>query len=201
MTNDRLLMVFVRNPVLGKVKTRLAQTMGNERALEIYLLLLEHTLQIASKADCDKAVYYSDYIESEEDWVAKHFKQCTQTGKDLGERMANAFQTAFASGYKKVVIIGSDCLELHARDINEAFEKLQYTDAVVGPAKDGGYYLLGLNAFHPAFFQNKKWSTENVFLDTLIDLQNLKLSFDVLPTLSDIDEEKDLEFHKSVFNQ
>jgi len=189
---NNLIMIFIRNPELGKVKTRLAKTIGDERALYIYNLLLNHTNKVSKGVNADKAVFYSDYINSNDQWKTDGFIQFSQKGNDLGEKMKNAFQKAFKMGYKKVVIIGSDCFDLSEKIITDAFTILNESDVALGPAKDGGYYLLGMKTVYPTLFQNKLWSAENVLLDTLLDLSNLDVSFKLLPTLSDIDEEKDL---------
>lgn len=193
-------MIFIKNPELGKVKTRLARSIGHEKALNVYHLLLDHTLKTVSTVKTDKAVFYSDYINETDIWREGEFKKLLQKGENLGERMSNAFIDAFKMGYKKVVIIGSDCFELNEDILNNAFKILEENDVVIGPAKDGGYYLLGLQKYYEQFFVNKTWSTENVLLETLHDLSNLKLSFKLLPTLSDIDEEKDLNPYPTILN-
>ena len=111
---------------------------------------------------------------------------------DLGERMERAFGQAFAQDYDKVIIIGSDCIEISTEIIEDALKALDDHNVVIGPAHDGGYYLLGMDRHYPHLFKNKIWSTEDVFLDTLLDIKKLKLSYSLLPTLSDVDEEKDL---------
>ena len=110
--------------------------------------------------------------------------------------MANAFIKAFAKEYENVIIIGSDCLDLDETKINNAFQKLQDNDVVIGPAKDGGYYLLGMNKYYPCFFENKQWSTENVCVDTILDCKNHNLKYVLLETISDVDVESDLNFEK-----
>lgn len=192
MINDSLLLVFVKNPVLGKVKTRLASTIGDEQALMVYKILLNHTLQISQPINVDKIVFYSDEIIENDPWKKANFQQFLQVGNDLGEKMLNAFQTAFVLGYKKVIIIGSDCLELTSEILNQAFTSLNENKTVVGPAKDGGYYLLGLKKMYPQLFKNKKWSTNSVLSSTLLDFEDLEIKPFLLPTFSDIDEEKDL---------
>lgn len=201
MATDSLLMVFVKNPMKGKVKTRLAKTVGDERALEIYRVLLDHTITIARRVNLDKAIFYSDYIDETDMWRKAKFSQFIQEGNDLGERMYNAFKYAFSKQYKSVVIIGSDCLDLNEQIIADAFEILKNNEVVIGPAKDGGYYLLGMQKLYKNLFINKHWSTENVLLDTLLDVSNLNISMKLLPTLSDIDEEKDLEVHKKLLKK
>ena len=106
--------------------------------------------------------------------------------------MASAFSESFVQGYSSVCIIGTDCAEITQRIITNAFELLNESDVVLGPAKDGGYYILGMNKLYPEFFKNKRWSTNTVSEDTIQDFKTLHLSYSLLPTLSDIDEEKDV---------
>lgn len=186
-------MIFIKNPRLGKVKTRLASSIGDEKALHIYQILLDHTHKISRRVNCDKAVFYSEYVNNQDEWKTDNFQQYLQNGDDLGSRMSNAFIEGFNKGYKKIVIIGSDCLELDEKHLTDALALLTTNDVVLGPARDGGYYLLGMRRFFPELFQNKKWSSENVLLDTLLDLSNLNLSFKLLPTLNDIDTISDLK--------
>ena len=190
--NENLLIVLVRNPELGRVKTRLAATVGNENALEIYKKLLEHTATLTAGVKSDKWVFYSDYIDEFDQFPASIFDKYIQSGDSLGDRMTNAIRTGFDQGYHKVTIIGSDCYELTEEIITNAFNALEEKDFTIGPAKDGGYYLLGMNSFHPQLFQNKEWSQENVFLDTMLDVKELNSTCHILPTLSDVDYKEDL---------
>ena len=190
--SDNLLMIFVRNPELGKVKTRLAKTVGDEMALEVYLTLLEHTRKITEDLAADKMVFYNGYINEEDLFEQHKFDKALQNEGDLGHKMLKAFEYAFTLGYKHVSIIGSDCYELTTPVLTDAFENLKQEDVVIGPAKDGGYYLIGMNTLHHQLFENKRWSTENVILDTMLDLKELNLSYALLPTLSDVDHEEDL---------
>lgn len=193
LLSKNLLMIFVRNPELGKVKTRLAKTVGDEKALEIYTNLLKHTREVAMLCAAEKAVFYSHFIDDYDNWSNVSFQKYIQEGgADLGLRMLNAFRLGFEKGYEKVVIIGSDCLQLTENNLNEAFFALDKNDVVIGPATDGGYYLIGMKQVQEEFFDNKKWSTENVFLDTLLDVEKLGLTYQLLDTLSDIDLEEDL---------
>jgi uncharacterized protein len=193
MTSKRLLMLFVRNPELGKVKTRLAASVGPEIALDIYLHLLRHTRDITQELPLDKVVYYSDRVEENDLWPDQHYHKKLQPAGDLGDKMKAAFEAAFADGYTSVVIIGSDCAQLTADIINEAFDGLEDHEVVIGPALDGGYYLLGMQHLYPELFENKRWSTEHVFPDTLYDIERLHLSHTLLPSLSDVDKLEDLQ--------
>lgn len=197
MHSENLLMIFIKNPELGKVKTRLAKTIGDERALHVYKLLLDHTHKVSIRVVADKAVFYSGHIV-DDIWRRDKFQQYVQKGNELGDKMSSAFIKAFNMGYKKAVIIGSDCFEIDEDIISNAFKILEENEVVLGPAKDGGYYLLGMTKFYKQLFENKSWSTENVLLDTLLDLSNLNATFKLLPTLSDIDEEKDLNNYPNI---
>lgn len=195
MQNKNAILLFIKNPELGKVKTRLAKTIGNERALEIYKKLLTHTQSIASPIDADKFGFYSDTINNDDQWSAADYYKKLQFNGDLGQRMAAAFQEVFSLGYQSVCIIGSDCFELTSAIICDAFSKLENHDVVIGPAYDGGYYLLGMILFHETLFQNKSWSTDTVFPDTINDFEKLAVTEYHLEKLSDIDEEKNLPKH------
>ena len=197
--NNNLIIVFVRTPELGKVKTRLARAIGDQAALTIYKLLLKHTATVLHELSFDKVVYYSEKIENNDFWEASLFEKKLQKGADLGERMQQAFETAFDGGYKKVLIIGSDLFELTSTLIISALEALETYDISIGPSLDGGYYLLGMKELHPAVFKNKKWGTNSVLKNTLQDLkqQNVKL----LEALNDIDTFEDLQQQPELLNK
>ncbi|MEX0813589.1 MAG: TIGR04282 family arsenosugar biosynthesis glycosyltransferase [Chitinophagales bacterium] len=186
------LIIFVKNPVAGMVKTRLAEGSSIDQALEIYLQLLNYTLQICKKlSNCEKYVFYSDKIDTGDAWAKNGFHQRLQKGTDLGKRMSRAFEEVFSLGHKNCIIIGSDCPQINTIHLDTAFEKLDNHDAVIGPANDGGYYLLGMKKQHRTLFENKKWSSTSVFLDTLKDLKALQLKTYILPELIDIDTMED----------
>jgi uncharacterized protein len=186
------LIVFVRKPELGKVKTRLAATMGDVAALKVYELLLAHTQQVAVTLELPVYVYYACGIGENDIWQGPHLYKKEQQGVDLGQRMAHAFAAVFAEGHGKVVIIGSDCYALTAPMVQTAFQQLQNSDAVIGPATDGGYYLLGLSRPMPQIFEGIVWSTPTVAAATMGKLYQLDCSVSMLQPLPDIDEEKDL---------
>ena len=173
----RLLIIFYRNPELGKVKTRLAATVGEEKALAIYLMMASHTKTIAEQVTTDKVIYYTDFIDREDNWPNEKFDKKLQHGSDLGERMSSAFANGFSAGFERICIVGTDCFELTAEIIAEAFHELEQTEVVIGPAKDGGYYLLGMTNLLPHLFKNKKWSTNTVCADTINDLNKFGQNF------------------------
>lgn len=193
MEKSKLLLLFVRNPELGKVKTRLAASVGPETALEVYLHLLQHTKQVTQDLPVDKLVYYAGGVNEQDVWPNSRYKKREQAEGDLGARMQAAFADAFLEGYTSVVIIGSDCLQLTPEIIMRAYKELETHEVVIGPALDGGYYLLGMNCLYPQLFHNKHWSTERVFSETIQDLQRMHLPYALLPRLSDIDQVEDLD--------
>lgn len=198
MNSKNLIITFTRNPELGKCKTRLAKTVGDEAALRIYKYLLQHTEQVIKQIDADKAVYYSVKTRDNDIWDSKAYQKHQQVGNDLGERMQKAFENGFNSLYEKIIIVGSDLFDLEPRHIDEAFKALNKNDVVIGPAEDGGYYLLGMKTMHTSVFKNKNWGTESVCYDTLQNLKNQKTS--LLETLNDIDLYEDLEHIEALQN-
>ncbi len=181
------LMVFIKNPIKGKVKTRLAKDVGDEKALQIYLQLLEHTRQVAgSLPQVRKQVHYSHFIDDGDEWKTPLFEKKLQGGESLGERMGFGFEKAFIQS-PSVVIIGSDCPKISKEILKEAFDALLQSDVVIGPTLDKGYYLLGMNHFHPQLFQEIPWSTEKVLPLTLEKCKASSLKVHLLPTLSDVD--------------
>ena len=191
MSNNALI-VFLKNPLEGKVKTRLAAQVGETEALSVYQKLIEHTRSIVMDCPVDIHLFYSDYIDSQDKWLDTEITKHQQEGKDLGERMKNAFKQVLDSGYKNAIIIGTDCPEITSRIIQDAFDRLEEYDVVIGPAMDGGYYLLGMNDLHDELFEQIDWGTESVFDQTLAVLQRLGLIWYETPILSDIDTEDDL---------
>ncbi|MFC5269817.1 TIGR04282 family arsenosugar biosynthesis glycosyltransferase [Adhaeribacter terreus] len=192
MQAKKALIIFIRNPELGKVKTRLAATVGDENALLIYEELLRYTMQITENLPVRKMLFYADKIAENDCWPTTAFDKFLQQPGDLGMRMQAAFEKAYAEGASQIMIIGSDCYELSEALVNKAFTKLETHDAVIGPAADGGYYLLGFSRPNHSVFQNKNWSTDSVFQTTIQDLERENFSYFVLPVLNDVDEEKDL---------
>lgn len=190
---DAALIIFMKNPQPGKVKTRLAKTIGEGEAFEVYLKLLDHTRNVASDIPVDTHVFYSDFIDDDDEWSDVQYFKHLQRGRDLGERMHHAFAKIFDRGYRKVVIIGSDCFELRAKHIIRAFDILNRFEAVIGPARDGGYYLLGLRRLVSSVFNNKNWSTDSVFEETIKDFQEENIIWQELPVLRDVDTLKDWE--------
>lgn len=187
--NKYAIIVFEKNPRLGKVKTRLAETIGDQKALEIYQFLLGLTHSVVDITPFHKVIYYSDFIPKE---VKKgNYSFGLQEDGDLGNKMSHSFLETFEKGFEKVLIIGTDCPEITPELLHEAFEVLEENDAVIGPALDGGYYLLGMKSYHPELFLNMKWSTSSVYEETIKKLLGSDISYGVLHVLNDIDTEED----------
>jgi len=195
---ENLLLVFTKNPVAGKVKTRLAKDIGDLKALEIYKFLLEHSAQFTATVNASKQVYYSDSVNMDDIWDNKLYSKRKQEGEDLGKRMLNAFENGFREGFESVIVIGSDMYDIDTIDIEYAFQELENHDYVIGPASDGGYYLLGMKALNSKVFRNKKWGTSSVLKDTMEDLRDADVK--LLETRNDIDLLEDIESHPAFQN-
>lgn len=191
MKTKNLLIIFSKNQILGKVKTRLAKSIGEELALKTYGILAEHTASTVKNIACDKAIYFSEQISANPTWKSVDGKAYIQKGANLGEKMSNAFDQGFEDSYQKVILIGSDLFDLQPHHLKEAFQKLEQYDTVIGPAADGGYYLIGLKNNNPLLFKNKNWGTSSVLKDTLADLKDSNIS--LLEELNDIDIYSDLK--------
>lgn len=187
----RCLLVFTKNPILGSAKTRIGKVKGDDVALAVYKRLLRYTCDIASEASAKKVVYFNKFIEEEGIWDDGFSKRMQEEG-DLGVKMAAAFNSEFSES-TKVILIGSDCAEISSSDIEDAFEKLEKRDLVLGPAEDGGYYLIGMNAYYDSLFQDMPWSQENLLEKTLERASEEGLDFYMLPIKSDIDFWEDWE--------
>ena len=186
------LIIFVRNTELGKVKTRLSKDLGDEKTLAVYKYLLQYTADVAVNVKCHRFIFYSDYVHLTDNFDDACFTKFVQSGNDLGERMQDAFDKVFALGHKHVCIIGSDCYKLQVDHLQQAFKNLEENDTVIGPAKDGGYYLLGIKQTHSFIFQNKIWGTSTVFDDTIAGFSQNNMTYHELEQLDDIDTIEDL---------
>lgn len=184
--NENALIIFVRNPEKGNVKTRIAAAAGEEAALAIYLKLLQHTQSITQPLCLDKYVYYANYIVENDLWSLSEYRKKQQGEGELGSRMQQAFRQLLTV-HKKVGIIGSDCYELTTELINEAFILLDNFDVVLGPARDGGYYFLGMKDSLKEVFFNIHWSTDKVLQQTIHLIRQQGLSYKLLSELSDVD--------------
>lgn len=194
---DALVIVFVKNIKLGTVKTRLAKTIGDYGAFEVYTELVKITEKATEQLDIDKRIYFSNAVVDTK-WPDE-FK-AVQKGADLGERMRNAFKDGFESGYKRIVLIGSDLPDINSTHIVNGLDALKVNDVVFGPAEDGGYYLVGMSKMKELIFKNKPWSQDNLLELTLKELEEKQSKVGILQTLNDIDTYEDLiasDFYKN----
>jgi hypothetical protein len=190
-SSKNCLIIFTRNPELGKGKRRLAATVGDETALNIYKFLLDHTRSITKDIDVEKQVWYSENVHENDAWDNNTYQKFKQEGLDLGKRMEFACKHALKE-YENVIVIGSDMHDLSQANLEQAFEQLSQHDAVIGPAMDGGYYLLG---FHKklisGIFEDKEWGTDVVLEKTLANLK--KVNFYKLEVRNDVDFYEDIK--------
>lgn len=197
MTNKAIL-VFQKNLIAGRTKTRLAATIGNEKALLVYKQLILITTNVLINLPFDKLIYYSEFIpldiEDKEIETTAKTLVLVQYGNDLGARMLNSFSDQFKMGYSRLIIIGTDCPDLNSELLLNAFNALESHDIVIGPAADGGYYLLGMSKLYPELFEGVEWSTSEVYGQTLYIISKLGLSFSLMPVLRDLDNEDDLKY-------
>jgi len=190
----KALIVFLKSPIRGMVKTRLAKSIGEEAALVVYNQLVGTTYLVANEVNATKYAVFSDSLPDNSSKAVQHFRKFVQHGEDLGERMKNAFDLVFKDGSDKAVIIGSDCPELLPSEIEDAFHLLTANDLVIGPAQDGGYYLLGLKKTYSELFKIEEWSTQHVFHQTMKKAKQLNLLCAELPIKRDLDTVQDLNY-------
>jgi uncharacterized protein len=191
------LIVFTRYPEPGKTKTRLIPVLGMEGAANLHRLMAQRTiaraLSLQDSGQLSVEIFYTGASQQQmQDWLGTEPIYQQQIEGDLGEKMAFALQNSFNSGVDKVVIIGTDCPALTAEILAEAFDELSQHDLVLGPAKDGGYYLIGLCRSQPELFQAIKWGTDEVFVKTRAIARELDLNIAYLSTLTDVDRPEDL---------
>jgi rSAM/selenodomain-associated transferase 1 len=186
------LIIFLKAPRVGTVKTRLAQAIGAEPACAAYRELAERVLGVAGRfGPAELRFSPDDALNEIVPWLRRNWTAQPQGDGDLGARMHRAFSDAFARGTERVVIIGSDCPEIQTSDLRSAFRELKTHDLVVGPAIDGGYWLIGLRAPQPEIFRDIAWSSEQVLGQTLQRAKALGLKMQLLRILTDIDTEDD----------
>lgn len=201
MQQKPALIIMLKNPVLGKVKTRLAADIGDEQALKIYQELLQHTLAVSKNIQADKFIFYSDVVERSDMFDNSAYKKYVQCSGDLGVRMDYAFSIPFKNEYQHVVMIGADCYDITQQHIEQAFEALaNNNDFVIGPANDGGYYLIGMKKWNRWVLENKNWSKATLFDETKNDILSRNGKLFELPTLSDIDTIADIQSHLQLQN-
>lgn len=186
------LIIFVKNAHEGNVKSRLAKSIGMEKALSVYKKLVEKTYETVMNLPFNKIVYYSDFIEDEDLWAKGVFKKSIQQGRDLGERMYNSICEVSGETKNMTCLIGTDIPKLSEEIIIQAFELLSHKDIVLGPAEDGGYYLIAMKKPVKELFINKSWSTNHLLEETITEIKRNNLKYDLLPILNDIDVIEDI---------
>ena len=187
-----LLIIFVKAPRPGAVKTRLAQAIGVVGACRAYSLLTERVLSNVNDIDAVQIRFTPDDAEKEiKHWVKPGWQCRPQGAGDLGQRLQLAFEESFRSGFRKVAIIGSDCPDVTSRDIRTAWATLEACDLALGPAHDGGYWLIALKQVVPILFEGIAWGTDSVLGETVRRANASGLKVELLRQLRDIDTEAD----------
>ncbi len=188
--------VFLKSPEKGRVKTRLSKVLDESFVLALYRGFIHDTLFMLQSFP-DKFIYFlpsekEAYLRS---WLGSNYQYVLQTGRDLGEKMSNAFKEGFERGFDRLVLIGTDIPEITEAILLQAFETLETNDAVIGPATDGGYYLIGFRkeSFSEEIFFDMNWSAGNVFQDTLKAMDKLNLKYGKVFELNDVDTAEDLD--------
>lgn len=195
------LIVFMKAPVLGRVKTRLAQSIGEASATALYRLMCEQLLSLSVPSNCDVIIAYDAEAKADLPSYLEGKTLFYQTGDGLGERMHNAFEWAFSKGYESAILVGSDIPEVTEHLLEEAFGLLAQNDAILSPTHDGGYYLIGFQhkTFCKAAFEGIAYSQSDVYANTLLKLVHLRVAQGVI--LRDIDTLDDLRtFLKTAFS-
>jgi uncharacterized protein len=198
VNSGQLLIVFTRLPVPGSAKTRLIPLLGTNAAAKLQSFLTERIVDISKDfAYADKVTLEVHYSNGTEDslrtWLGKDLKFRAQEQGNIGERMAEAFAAGFEEGYSPIVLIGSDCPDISGELLREAFLRLTFADLVLGPAYDGGYYLIGIKKPHPELFVYIEWGTSEVLEATCKLAGNLGLTVSFVDKLIDIDDAEALK--------
>jgi len=189
------LVLFIKAPIVGQVKTRLQPDLSPDKAVKVYKAMVMDLLEMLSQLNIPIVLHYTP-ADSEDlirNWLGQTYSFNPQQGDDLGSRMSHALTSTFNEGVDQAILIGSDIPELNAEIIQTAFQKLDENDLVIGPTLDGGYYLIGINRPRPELFTGIHWSTETVFSETLTVARSLDMDVAELEPLSDIDFPNDLK--------
>jgi len=189
------LIIFTRYPEAGKTKTRLISTLGDIGAANLQRQMIEYTISQAQKLPRSISIevrFAGGNLQLMEEWLGASLSYQFQGEGDLGDRMVRSLSDAFEQNATQAVIIGTDCPDADVYILEQAFAKLQNFDLVLGPAVDGGYYLIGLRRLIPELFINIDWGTTQVLQATLDVANKLNIVYTCLPVLSDIDRPEDL---------
>jgi rSAM/selenodomain-associated transferase 1 len=189
--------IFTRYPEPGTTKTRMIPLLGEIGAANLHKLMTEHTLKQVQELQKELLVsgevrFIGGSLELMQAWLGLNCTYSVQGEGDLGQKMVRSLTEAFARGASKVVIIGTDCPGINAKILATAFEQLAAVDVVLGPALDGGYYLIGLKEAIPELFFNIEWGTAQVFAQTVATAHQQNLSLSHLTPLSDVDRPEDI---------
>ncbi len=191
------LIVFARFPEAGHTKTRLIPALGADRAAQLQEALTHRTLKVARRLcvhrSCDLEVrFFGGDINQMKSLYGAELRFAPQLGAGLGERLEQSIDAAFCEGAKRVLVIGTDCPEIETDLLSEAFDALTRSDVALGPALDGGYYLIGLNGNRPELFQRIDWGTDQVLRQTIDKARRMHCKMHLLKPLSDVDYPEDL---------
>ena len=191
----RRLLIFLKYPTPGQVKTRLAASIGAAAAIETARVCAELTLARLAVWCRETTIYLHppEAMSEAQAWLGPSWRLAVQTGQDLGQRLCAAFTDAFAEGADRVMAIGTDSPWLDPQDLDTAFDALEQMPLVLGPSEDGGYYLIGLSQPTPQLFQGISWGTTSVYTDTLAQAAHLGLRAQTLPLGYDLDRVEDVE--------
>ncbi|UCS94423.1 TIGR04282 family arsenosugar biosynthesis glycosyltransferase [Echinicola marina] len=198
--NEHAIIIFQENPVPGKVKTRLGEVIGSEKAVEVYEYLLHHTHELVRDYPADVFVYFLDNVD--EGYLLNDQYHLGLQGKGLlGERMQRAFVDVLSKGYEKVLFIRvAGTMELSNDILDEAFEALSYQDLVVGPAHDGTIYLLGMTKVHDKVFDHNDWKSDSLIVELTQEAKDMGLEMHKLPQLYEVEQYEDLKSLKGLLN-
>lgn len=194
MLLDNVLLIFLKYPRLGTVKTRLAKDIGKEKATLLYRLFIEAILTRTKDRNFLRFIFYTPREDKDkiENWIGYDLNIFPQKGIDLGERLSSAFKFTFEKGAKKVIAIGTDSPTIDKNIIQAAFENLKNRQCVLGPTSDGGYYLIGLSIYKQEIFKEIDWGTKKVFEQTKDRLKRSHISYGLLNESFDVDSINDL---------
>lgn len=193
---SRCIIVFAKEPELGRVKTRLEPIIGKEKCQELYKLFIEEIICKVNEIDVDLRVLAYEAYQIRPRYLknmAQGYHFFKQIGQDLGQKMSNTVEHIKRINIRKIVIIGTDSPNLPIKFIENAFDALNDNDVVFGPTDDGGYYLLGIKQYHNQLFEGIEWSTDKVLQQSIDKCMELNFKWHCLEKWYDVDTQKDLE--------
>ena len=185
------LIILVHDSVPYDIKSGKVDIITDKESIAMRKQLLMHTHRITVDINADKFLFIKESSSDDDIWIKGDYIKRLQRGRGLGEKMTNAFETVFSLGYSKVIMIGSDSIEIEADHLKHAFDYLDNYDIVIGPAQEGGYYLIGMKKMHSVLFRYKAWNTPILLQQTLGDIAKLRLTYHLQQVLSDVEDEKE----------